>query len=451
MTNRYLTKIAKLDPQVIQERFQPDLSPQEMEELGVLAQQYYGKDPKEANFFKVDASLKKWPEYWKTEEAPMGWYQWYNKYSAGERHPEEDLRQMRRWYLFKQRHLGGLRKADPTLQDLSVRPKQRQALLNWGITGGMTKDELIAKAQEMQKQASAEDYSRHKYSEGDWTHLENAAGTKKYDGAHFILTVQPNGSLTYHSRRQSVHGHYPERSEQLPHLNDKLLPEHAGEQYAVELIHTGHEKTERESHPTVSGILNSKKDRAIATQVEKGPVRAVLLDVKNPKLETYGEKIQQMLQFQNAYGKPDVLYAPEVAYGQEAINKYLNKITTEGGEGMIVTDLHAPEDKNLRYKIKNYQTYNLKVTGLTQEIDIHGNPKPSMGAAVLVDATGRMVGKVGSGFDRKTRIEAWHAPEIWNDKLIQVRAYPPSVPGGQIRFPVYNGEGDSELDTVVHL
>jgi hypothetical protein len=448
MTNKYLEKLA--ESQDLIERFKPDLTPSEMEELGVLASQYYDADPKEHNFFKVDASLKKWPEYWKSETAPQEWFQWFKQYSSGVRTPDDD-RQIKRWILFKARHLGGLRKADPTLQDLSIRPKQRQALLNWGITGGMTKDQLTSKAQEMQKQASAENYVRHKYSENDWSHLENPVGTKKYDGAHFILTVQPDGKLTYHSRRQSVHGHYPERSEQLPHLNDKALPEFAGDQYAVELIHTGHEKTERESHPTVSGILNSKKDRAIATQADIGPVRAVLLDVKSPKLETYGDKIRHMLQFQNAYGKSDLLYAPEVAYGQDAINKYLNKITTEGGEGMIVTDLHAPENKNLRYKIKNYQPYNLKVKGLTQEIDISGKPKLSMGAAILVDATGRVVGKVGSGFDRKTRIEAWHAPELWNDKLIQVRAYPPSIPGGQIRFPVYNGEGDSELDTVVHL
>ncbi|MNK09980.1 hypothetical protein D3C87_279900 [compost metagenome] len=146
--NKFLTKVANLDPKVIEERFKPDLTPSEMEELGVLAKQYYGKDPEKANFFHTDASLTKWPEYWKNEEAPMGWFDWYSQYSQGRR-SDDDLRQMRRWYLFKQRHLGGLRKADPTLHDLSVRPKQRQALLNWGITGGLTKNQLLDKAESL--------------------------------------------------------------------------------------------------------------------------------------------------------------------------------------------------------------------------------------------------------------------------------------------------------------
>lgn len=145
--NKYLTKLAALSPEEIQSRFKPDLSPEDMQELGVLAKQYYNRDPQEGNFFGVDASMKKWPDYWTNDQAPMGWYEWYQKYSRGERHPEEDLRQMRRFYLFKARHMGSLAKADPTLVDLNVRPRQRQALLNWGISpGGLTKEELLARS-----------------------------------------------------------------------------------------------------------------------------------------------------------------------------------------------------------------------------------------------------------------------------------------------------------------
>ena len=444
--NKYLEKLAKLDLSIIHERFQPDLSPEEMEELGVLAKQYYGKDPEEANFFHVDASLTKWPEYWKNETSPMGWYQWYQGYATGKRTPDDE-RQMRRWYLFKQRHLGGLKKADPTLQDLSVRPKQRQALLNWGITGGMTKDELIEKVKGMQKQASIDTYVRHKYVEGDWTQLEHPVASKKWDGAHFVLTVQPDGSLTYHSRRPSVKGGFPERSAQLPHLA-KPMPEFAGNQFAVELVHTGLAKSETESHPTVSGILNSLPPRSIATQAEKGPVRAVLIDVKNPDLPTYKDKVEYIQKFEQAYGEPDLLFSPHLEHGVENINKYLDRIKEQKGEGLIVADYAKPETESVRYKVKNYVTYNLKVIGQQQEIDIKGNPKDSMGALILADASGRMVGKVGTGFDRDTRINAWKTPELFNEKLIQVKAYPPSVPGGQIRFPVYNGFADGELDRV---
>lgn len=449
MTNKYLVKIAKLDESVIIERFKPDLTPSEMEELGVLAKQYYGKNPKEANFFNVDASLTKWPEYWKNEEAPMGWYDWYSQYSKGRR-SEDDLRQMRRWYLFKQRHIGGLAKVDPSLQDLSIQPKRRQAMLNWGITGGLTKDELMKKKQELEfkKQASIEEYVRHKYIEGDYSGLEHPVASKKWDGAHYVLTVQPDGSFKFHSRRPSVKGGFPERSSQLPHLTDKLMPGYAGNQFATELVHTGKEKTEVESHPTVSGILNSLAPRAIATQEAIGSVRAVLIDVKNPDLPTYRDKIEYLQKFEKDFGKSDVMFAPHLEFGHENINKYLSQIRNDKGEGLIVADWEKPESENVRYKVKNFNTYNLEIVDLQQEVDIHGKPKNSMGAFILKDATGRIVGKVGTGFDRATRIAAWLHPKKWIGKLIQVKAYPPSVPGGQVRFPVFNGMADGNIDTV---
>lgn len=447
--NKFLTKIASLDPKVIQERFKPDLTPSEMEELGVLAKQYYGKDPHEGNFFKVDASLTKWPEYWLNEDAPKGFYQWYQGYAAGKR-TDDDLRQMRRWYLFKQRHLGGLAKADPSLHDLSVQPKRRQAMLNWGITGGLTKDELMKKKEELalKKQASIDNYVRHKYKEGDYSHLENPVASKKWDGAHFVLTVQSDGTFSFHSRRHSVKGGFPERASQLPHLTDKPMPEFAGNQFATELVHTGKEKTEVESHPTVSGILNSLPPRAISTQEAIGPVRAVLIDVKNPELPTYKDKIEYLQKFEKAFGKPDVMFTPHLEFGHENINKYLDKIQADKGEGLIVADWEKPESENVRYKVKNYVTYNLEIVDLQQEIDIKGAAKDSMGAFVLKDRTGRVVGKVGTGFDRATRIDAWKNPKNWIGKLIQVRAYPPSVVGGQIRFPVYNGFADGSIDKV---
>ena len=292
-------------------------------------------------------------------------------------------------------------------------------------------------------------YERHKYVEKDWSHLKNPVGSNKYDGAHFFLVVQPDGTFKYYSRRESVKGHHPERSAQVPQLNANPLPQYAGDVFSTELIHTGHSKDNKESHPNVSGILNSKIDRAIATQAEKGPVRAVLLDVKDHNLPTFREKLEYLKKFEKAYGNTDVLFMPEFVEGHDAINKYLDKIKSQKREGIIVTDMDIPESENVRYKVKNFNTYNLKISGpFQQEIDIHGNPKDSMGAVPVVDASGRHVGKVGTGWDHATRAEVWKNPDAWQDRMIQVRAYPPSKPGGHIRFPIYNGEPDGDIDTV---
>ena len=288
-------------------------------------------------------------------------------------------------------------------------------------------------------------YQRHKYVEKDWSHLENPVGSLKRDGAHFVISYDENGVPKIFSRRPSVKGGHPERSAQLPQLS-KPMPEYAGDNVTVELVHTGKTKSDVDSHPTVSGILNSKKERSLNTQAELGPVRAVLLDARNHNLPTFKDKLEYLKKFEQAYGDPEVMFSQEQAIGPDAIRNLLTRTRQQGLEGAIVTDLNLPEEQNVRYKIKNFNTYNLKVTGQHQEIDIHGKPKDSMGALEVVDATGRMVGKVGTGFLRDERIGAWKDP--WTDRLIQVRAYPPSKPGGQIRFPIYNGDADGELDTV---
>lgn len=130
--------------------FSPDLTPVQMEALGVLASpgsKYNNADPTKANFFKVKASLDTWPETWHNEQHPLGWFEWYKGYASGKR-TDDDERQIKRWISFKARHLAQLKKADPTLADFSVQPRRRQALLNWGIAPGINVEEEIQKREQ---------------------------------------------------------------------------------------------------------------------------------------------------------------------------------------------------------------------------------------------------------------------------------------------------------------
>ncbi|MDD4351965.1 MAG: hypothetical protein PHU71_03210 [Candidatus Gracilibacteria bacterium] len=131
--------------------FQPELSPQEMLELGVFGGKYMtdceDEFPKswfekaklssefhnpKLNYFKVNASqpLQVWKDKdWIHPDDPRGWFQWYCRYYLGRRNHEEDQRQIKRWKAIR-RHIGQLRK-NCQKGDQVCRPRQRQALLHW--------------------------------------------------------------------------------------------------------------------------------------------------------------------------------------------------------------------------------------------------------------------------------------------------------------------------------
>ena len=130
--------------------FKPELSPKKMLELGVFGGSYFGLKIKEypktwfknvkisknfdvnLNYFKVKSGLsrKEWVEKgWIFKEDPLGWFQWYCRFSMGRRLPNIDEIQIKRWKNFR-RHIIAIQK-NCEKNDLFCRKKQRQAILQW--------------------------------------------------------------------------------------------------------------------------------------------------------------------------------------------------------------------------------------------------------------------------------------------------------------------------------
>jgi len=130
--------------------FKPQLTPQQMLELGVFGGKYmtdcrgefpaawfkrarlcHEKHDATLNFFKENASqrLSAWKRNgWIYHEDPRGWFQWYCRYYMGRRCPDDE-RQIKRWRAM-QRHAEQIRKNCPA-RALDCRCRQRQALLHW--------------------------------------------------------------------------------------------------------------------------------------------------------------------------------------------------------------------------------------------------------------------------------------------------------------------------------
>jgi hypothetical protein len=130
--------------------FKPHLTPKKMLTLGIFEGKYSNDCREEfpeswfsqarisetadptLNYFKIKSRqpLSVWQEKgWIFGPDPRGWFQWYCRYYMGRRIPDIDLIQIKRWRAFS-RHAGQI-KANCMPHDLSCRPRQRQALLQW--------------------------------------------------------------------------------------------------------------------------------------------------------------------------------------------------------------------------------------------------------------------------------------------------------------------------------
>jgi ATP-dependent DNA ligase len=124
---------------------------------------------------------------------------------------------------------------------------------------------------------------------------------------------------------------------------------------------------------------------------------------------------------------------------QEVMSTF-NELVAWGYEGIIVRHFMAPYERKrslyvMKFKPKQKDVY--KVIGYKEEIDIHGNPKNTLGALVCIGKDGNEF-SVGTGFSSEARRIYWNKREKLVGRLVKI-SYQHITPGRSVpRFPVFS-------------
>ena len=262
----------------------------------------------------------------------------------------------------------------------------------------------------------------------------------KYEG------YLPDGvpvTLTVVSRRYSVEGYPIHREGNVPHMSAGLwLPERAvGMVLRGELWHP-------DGANVLSGMLNASPENAVLAQKERGLIRLMVFDwigwatedgVLIPAPASYMERrtiyedIVGLLN-ESYYGKYQIPEAatkrmftvPKMIHFKssdpdKAADFFRDMIDDDLplGEGIIIKDPNGLPREDKWYKVKRFDTYDLKIVDILPGT---GRLSNSAGKVAAADATGKVVAMVGSGFTDEIRDDMWLHPEKYKGRVIEVRA-----------------------------
>ena len=254
---------------------------------------------------------------------------------------------------------------------------------------------------------------------------EHEAWSVKIDGAHTITKMQKGKlPLLYSHRISKRTGGLIPYTPKLPHIKNKspFNAEVRAETYAVD-------SKGRAVHPdVVTSILNSGVDKSLQLQRERG-IRTVTALIDVDKFEgrdmthaSYGEKrrVLEMIAAKN----PD-FHLPDTAFTakdkERLWKKMLAKRHPQSKEGLVVHDIHSPETPFAKAKIVDH--HDVYVTGVFPEEDVKVGRIPMAGGFTYSwEPGGKPVGKIGTGFSHKMKVDMLRNPGSYLGRAAKVKA-----------------------------
>jgi DNA ligase-1 len=155
----------------------------------------------------------------------------------------------------------------------------------------------------------------------------------------------------------------------------------------------------------------------------KGMISEIFTSLKSPHLK-----------------EVEVLYQ---GVDKHVIDEHLDKITKEGGEGVMINIADAPYEckrsKNL-LKVKKMQTADVRVIALEPGTGKNYNKLGALRVEFIGPDNKIYVCSVGSGLTDEDRLAFWNHPELIEDKIIEIQYF--EISSNQngsygLRFPVF--------------
>jgi ATP-dependent DNA ligase len=132
-----------------------------------------------------------------------------------------------------------------------------------------------------------------------------------------------------------------------------------------------------------------------------------------------------------AAGHPVVAVPTFTVNNWEDLGDHLTRFIRAGYEGIILRSpmgLYETERSGNLLKIKPVKVMTATITGLAEEVSIHGEPKDSLGAFFVTFENGAP-GRVGSGFSFEERTQFWYQGPTLEGRKIRVKYHELSTGG----------------------
>lgn len=296
------------------------------------------------------------------------------------------------------------------------------------------KDWFIARRAELPVNHAEKEKFKAIQSTAELGNPDDYIAMRKMDGAHFIATIGKGGT-SFVSAAKSVDGGITPRQDSLPHLRELKSKKYDGMVIRGELWHPN-------GFNVLSGILNSNTHKAVMDQAVVGHVRFSPFDIvslpngESAKNLPFSAKLEMLkdlaaTDFSSMYVKlPEYAETPEQRQALES-----KMLGNPKAEGLIYRHKTSPEVPPM--KLKNWFDYDLKVIDTTPGTGMFSG---GVGALVLADKTGKVVGKVSAGLSNTERMNMGSDPSQIVGKIVKVKTMEPLV--DQIRAPKFQGISD---------